>query len=179
MHVANLLSRAGLGIPLTFSSLFMTSCQQVCMLAVTDGVPFLKVRSKNIYVLTKMLNEKKKRRKLSISLVPHCTLQFVFSGSFESSCACPCVFFSFSRVFICFSSTLSIYSRFPPCTPVSAMGALREEEKKLEETDSQIREKESMLLKVRETLQGYHHMRYHRSASRASALQSSICSRVI
>ena len=35
----------------------------------------------------------------------------------------------------------------------------REEEKRLEETDSQIREKESMLLKVRETLQGYHHMR--------------------
>lgn len=36
----------------------------------------------------------------------------------------------------------------------------REEEKRLEETDSQIREKESMLLKVRETLTGYHHMRY-------------------
>lgn len=36
----------------------------------------------------------------------------------------------------------------------------REEEKRLEETDSQIREKESMLLKVRETLQGYHHMRW-------------------
>jgi len=35
----------------------------------------------------------------------------------------------------------------------------REEEKRLQETDSQIREKESMLLKVRETLTGYHHMR--------------------
>ncbi|CAN0168212.1 unnamed protein product [Scytosiphon promiscuus] len=37
--------------------------------------------------------------------------------------------------------------------------AAKEEEKRLEETDSQIREKESMLLKVRETLTGYHHMR--------------------
>ncbi|CAN0308155.1 unnamed protein product, partial [Ectocarpus sp. 4 AP-2014] len=34
-----------------------------------------------------------------------------------------------------------------------------EEEKRLEETDCQIREKESMLLKVRETITGYHHMR--------------------
>lgn len=37
--------------------------------------------------------------------------------------------------------------------------ASREEERRLEETDAQIREKECMLLKVRETLQGYHHMR--------------------
>ncbi|CAN0257808.1 unnamed protein product, partial [Ectocarpus fasciculatus] len=37
--------------------------------------------------------------------------------------------------------------------------AAKEEEKRLEETDCQIREKESMLLKVRETITGYHHMR--------------------
>lgn len=36
----------------------------------------------------------------------------------------------------------------------------------MEETDAQIREKESMLLKVRETLQGYHHMRCAYGVSR-------------